>query len=209
MSKAGFSWQHRLTPFSVKPSTQAVNTYIPTNSVPAKNAYRFKVHDLEFPKRTSSDYHVSRSELGTAYDKVVLLPGENIKADVMYREITRGTQKGFKTCTFGPHRPQMDFVAPNVNKDTGVFKRKPVGFEDGDLGAVSNEKYNIVASTFRGGFQPTATRLGVDLDGPEQSALIDFKSTLYTESKEIGGSSKGGGRAGFDFQKRKTQSAAI
>ena len=207
MSRAGFTWQSKI-PYSVKPSTSSMNVNIPTNPMPAKNAYRYHVHGIKFPERAAdADYHVARQELRSAFDRVVVSSGKKIDAATMDREITRGTQKGFKTCTFGPHRPQIGFVPPNSNKDTGIFVRKPVGFEEADLGGADNAKFNIVASTYRGGMNPTASRLGRDLDGFEKEALIDFGNVLYTESKDTGGANRGGGRAGFRGQKQRLSSA--
>jgi hypothetical protein len=143
-------------------------------------------------------YITSKETIDSDKNKIVLPNGHSVSKSVLEREITRGTQKGYKTCTFGPHRPLVKELSPNVNKNIGFMEER--GSEEKTQTKVFNEKYNIAGATYHGGWKDTVSNLGRDLNGQGKSALTGYGTYLKTNSKFIGGGGTGGRRAGYRYK---------
>lgn len=196
MSRAGFRYKTSVA-FNEGPTVSSVNTFIRTNPVPAKNMYRWKHGQKAVPKiRGKKEFYITAKEtIDSDKNKIVLPEGHSVSRSVLEREITRGTQKGYKTCLSGPHRPLPLELKANVNKETGFMSEK--GSEDKDQTPVSNKKWNIAGSTYHGGWKDVVDNLGRDLNGRDKTSLTGFGTALKTTSKFVGGPGTAGGRAGM------------
>ena len=198
-TQAGFSYLDKVAYGNQLPREKSVNTFIRTNPVPAINRYRHDQYDNV--KRPSSSFYVTPKEtIGKDFDLIVLPSSKSITNVSLEREITRGTQKGYKTCIYGPHRPLNTEIAPNAGKDISPFKEPGQSVEFTKL---DPRLYNIAGATHRGGFKIVADNLGRDLNGRDKTSLTGYGAYLPTSSFYTGGN-KGGHIAGEYEQRIKT-----
>jgi len=198
MSKGGFNYLEGVAFNKGIPKEASVNTYIRTNDVPAKNRYRWANGQkakpaLRFEKK---EYYIEAKEtIDSNFNRIVIPESRSISIPVMEREITRGTQQGYKSCVYGPHRPLIKEMGANVNKSIGFLKEQ--GSQKEPPRPVDSKKWNIAGATYHGGNKDVVDHLGRDLNGRHRTALTGFGTYIHTNSKFVGGSGTGGGRAGM------------
>jgi hypothetical protein len=198
-TQSGFSYKTSVAYNSKVPKLKSVNKHIRTSDVPAINRYKFDQYEgvpkVRFEKKK---YYYQNKEMNNSDHATIVLPkSNNISKSVIEREITRGTQKGYKSCLSGPHRPLNVELPPNTGKSIGFMteRNKSVKFNK-----VTPEKYNIAGSTYHGGWKQVVDKLGRDLDGRDRTAMTGFGNVIKTNSKAYG-SNRGGHVAG-NYERR-------